>query len=142
MIEKLEFYHGAALVRIVEDPRCEAIQKRDSAYIVNTDSAVLVKYTTKAHSPWRFTLNSDDIERFNEVADRFEGCTLALVCAGDGVCGVSWQTARDLIGDVPGWLAAKRGFSGCYSLSGPIGKLNRKVPLNRWPSIVFEQEVE
>lgn len=140
MIEKLEFYHGAAIIRIVEDVRCTSLRKGEQGYVVNANRAVVIKYTTKANPPWRFTVSDDDISRFDLAARQFDICVLALVCGGDGVCAVHWATARDLLGGVPGWLAAKRNFSGCYAVSGTAGTLKRKVALNQWPSIVFGQE--
>jgi hypothetical protein len=41
MIEKLEYYHGAALVRLIEGPRCEMIGKHQYGYRVI--SAMLCK---------------------------------------------------------------------------------------------------
>jgi hypothetical protein len=140
MIEKLEFYHGAAIIRIIEDVRCRSVGKNDYGYLVNGDRSVLLKYCTKPQSPWRFTVTSDDLARFDTALRHFETCVLALVCGGDGVCAVPWRTLRQLVGSTPGWIAAKRAFSGCYSVSGPAGILKKKVALNQWPSIVFEQE--
>ncbi len=85
MIEKLEFYHGAALVRLVEDRRCVSIAKSELGYIVNEDCMVFVKYTTKANSPWRFTISRDDLTDFDLAHHRFRRCFLALVCGGDGI---------------------------------------------------------
>lgn len=140
MIETLEFYHGAAIIRLIEDPRCRSVGKNEYSYLVNEDRAVLVKYTTKAQSPWRFTISGDDIARFDLVAEQYEVCILVLVCGGDGVCAVPWISARQLLGGMAGWLATNRKFSGCYSVSGPLGTLKRKVALNQWPGIVFRQE--
>lgn len=140
MIEKLEFYHGAAIVRLIEDERCKSVGKNEYGYIVNDNRSVAIKYTTKAQSPWRFTVSEDDIVRYDLAAAKFESCVVALVCGGDGVCSVPWETARELLGGVPGWLAAKRNFNGCYGVSGTGGRLKRKIPVNQWPGIVFGQE--
>jgi hypothetical protein len=140
MIEKLEFYHGAAIVRLIEDDRCKSVGKNEYGYVVNGDRSVVIKYTTKAHSPWRFTVSRDDIARYDLATEKFESCVIALVCGGDGVCSVDWKTARALLGGSPGWLAAKRNFNGCYGVSGVAGTLKKKIPVNQWPGIVFGQE--
>jgi hypothetical protein len=140
MIEKLEFYHGAAVIRLIEDKRCNNVRKVESGYLVNDERAVFLKYTTKAHSPWRFTVSGDDLARYDVTAHQFETCVLALVCGGDGVCSLTWGEARELLGGSPGWLAAKRSFNGCYAINGHTGTLKRKVPLNQWPGIVFAPE--
>jgi len=138
MIDRLEFYHGAAIVRLIEDPRCSSVGKRDFGYSVNGDRFVLVKYTKKAHSPWRFSISLADIERLDAFSKTSAACLLALVCGGDGVCAVSWNAARTLIGSETGWLSAKRLHNESYAVSGPLGDLPKKVALNQWPAIVFE----
>ena len=143
MIEKLEFYHGAAIVRLIEDGRCKSVRKSEYGYLVNEDRSILVKYTTKAQSPWRFTITKDDIERFDRASQRSNVCILVLVCGGDGVCASPWEAARELLSGSAGWLSAKRSHNGCYAFSGPAGTLKKKVALNQWPGIVFDlQEIE
>ena len=140
MIEKQEFYHGAALVRVIEDPRCETIVKHESGYRVNNDRILAIKYSTKARSPWGFTFSGEDISRFEEASREFGECIITLVCGGDGICAFSWSKGLSLLGGSPGRIAAKRGFAGCYAVSGPAGELSGKVAMNRWPAIVFERE--
>jgi len=139
MIEKLEFYHGAAIVRIVEDSRCRSIQKHEMGYVVNGDRLLVLKYTTKAHSPWRFTISPEDRTRVAEVAGAFEACVIGLICGGDGVCGIRWKQLRTLLGDDAGWIALRRVFNGCYAVSGSQGDLGKKVALNQWPGILFQE---
>jgi len=140
MIEKLEFYHGAALVRVIEDARCETIVKHECGYRINNDRILAIKYSTKARSPWGFTFSGEDISRFEATSAEWGECAVALVCGGDGICAVSWSIAASLLGGSPGRIAAKRGFAGCYAVSGPAGELKGKVAMNRWPAIVFERE--
>jgi hypothetical protein len=142
MIEKLEFYHGAALVRVIEDQRCDAIAKHACGYRVNNTRILAIKYSTKAHSPWGFTFSREDISRFKATDAEFGDCIIALVCGGDGICALSWACAGALLAGSPGRIAAKRGFAGCYAVSGPAGELKGKVAMNRWPAIVFEGEDE
>jgi hypothetical protein len=137
MMEKSEFYHGAAVVRIIEDSRCQGISKCEYGYLVNGNKLAYMKYSTKAQSPWRFTLSADDIARLERAVGLYEKCVVGFVCGGDGVCAVRWEIVEELLGSAPGWIAAKRRFSGCYSVSGPLGTLERKVALNQWPGILF-----
>lgn len=140
MIEKLEFYHGAALVRLIEDPRCGSVSKYECGYRVNDRCLVAIKYSTKARSPWGFSFSQDDIDRLQIMAKQFGDCLVALVCGGDGICALSWKELETLLASAPGGISAKRSFSGCYSVSGPAGTLRRKIPMNRWPNIVFDGE--
>ena len=142
MIEKLEFYHGAAIVRIIEDTRCTSVAKHEYGYLVNATRLAFVKYTTKTHSPWRFTVTADDIARLEKAAGRFPTCVLALVCGGDGICAITWESTRELLSGAPGWLAVKRSFNECYAVNGPAGALRRKVALSGWPGILFGREDE
>jgi hypothetical protein len=140
MIEKLEFYHGAALVRVIEDPRCETISKQPFGYRVNNGPVLAIKYSTKARSPWGFTFSGEDISRLDAASEEFGECAIALVCGGDGICAFSWSICASLLGGSPGRIGAKRGFAGCYAVSGPAGELKGKVAMNRWPAIVFETD--
>lgn len=140
MIEKMEFYHGAALVRLIEDPRCETIVKHSCGYRINSDRILAIKYSTKARSPWGFTFSGEDISRFEAASAEFGECAIALVCGGDGICALSWSICASLLDGSSGWVTAKRGFAGCYAVSGPAGELKGKVAMNRWPTIVFERE--
>jgi len=138
MFDRLEFYHGAAIIQVIQDSRCHAIEKIDSGYLINGERPVAIKYTTKEHSPWRFTVNDDDITRFDTALAHYGDLILALVCGGDGVCALSWRSDRAVLGGLPGWLAVKRSFNGCYAVSGSQGELARKVAINRWPDLLFE----
>lgn len=140
MIEKLEFYHGAALVRLIEDARCNRIAKHACGYLVNQSRIIAIKYSTKAHSPWGFTFSQDDLTRISKAEQGSKGCIVAFVCGGDGVCVLFWTTVVALLGNLPGRIGAKRGFGGCYAVTGPSGELKGKVAMNRWPAIVFEND--
>ena len=140
MLEKLEFYHGAALVRLIEDPRCQTIGRHTYGYHVNKTRFIAIKYSTKARSPWGFTFSQNDIVRLRATEKEFGHCVIAFVCGGDGVCGLPWTVVVDLLGNAPGGISAKRAFAGCYAVSGPAGMLKGKVAMNRWPSIVFDGE--
>lgn len=65
MLDKSAYYHGAAVIPILEDARCSSIRKRESlGYVVNNDIFLFIKYTTKARPPWRFTFDQEDIDIF------------------------------------------------------------------------------
>jgi hypothetical protein len=142
MIEKLEFYHGAALVRLIEDPRCKQIAKHVCGYLINHNRIVAIKYSTKANSPWGFTFSQDDLTRISKAEEELAGCVVAFVCGGDGVCVLPWTAVVDLLENAPGRIGAKRGFAGCYAVSGPAGEMKGKVAMNRWPGIVFDGEAK
>lgn len=140
MIDKADFYHGAALVRVVEDTRCQSIAQRPSGYLVNGHAAVCLKYTTKTHSPWRFTLTVDDVRSCESaIADQLL-CVVVLVCGGDGICVVPWNQLSKLVGLAPAWITSKRSFKGSYAVSAANGTLPRRVARNQWPAILFPED--
>lgn len=138
MIEELEFYHGAALVRLIEDPRCEAIRKHGCGYRVNQQRFVAIKYSTKNQSPWRFSFSQEEIDRLQAAMEEFGSCIIALVCGGDGVCALYWSKASNLLGGTPGWISVRRPHGACYGVRGPAGTLKGKIAMKRWPDIIFD----
>ena len=137
MIDKQEYYHGAAIIRLLEDERCQKVQKHNLGYTVNDESLIFLKYSTKSRSPWRFSFSSDEIERLNSLANSFRKIIIVLICGGDGICTISWQEAAGLLANDAGWISAKRNFNEQYGIAGSQGKLKGKVSLREWPSIVF-----
>lgn len=138
MIDKLDYYHGAAIVRLIDDSRFRTISKLDYGYLVNDEILVYLKYSTKGQSPWHFTITPDDMSRLAKAVGARKRCVVGFVCGGDGVCAAPLDSISQLVATTPAWITAKRTFNGSYGLSGPEGTLRRKIALNRWPNIVFE----
>lgn len=142
VLDKSAYYHGAAIIPILEDARCRSIKRVGSlGYVANEDTFLFIKYTTRARSPWRFTFDQEDIDRCTKMAAEHRRLVFGFVCGGDGVCAVNWTQGRDLLGDKPGWIAAARKHNHSYSVWGPNGELRRKISLKRWPGLVFEVDV-
>src|SRR3972149_3125279 len=118
MIPKQEFYHGVAIIRLLDDKRCKTVHKDELGYIVNDRVFVFVKYTTRTRPPWRFTFRQDEVEQLNSRATSFGDIVIVLVCGGDGICAVSWYNASRLLGNKAGWISAKRKFNEQYSVAG------------------------
>jgi len=142
MIDKLDYYHGAAILSLIEDPRCQKISKSEYGYLVNEEAIVCLKYSTKGHSPWHFTVTTDDVSRLTNALAASRRCVVGFVCGGDGVCAAPWASVNQLIAATPAWITAQRAFNGSYGLSGPRGRLKHKIALNRWPNVVFEESDE
>jgi hypothetical protein len=137
MIEKQEFYHGAAVLRIINDPRTSSLRPHLGGYLVNEGIFALVKFSTKATTPWRFTFTRAEIATITSEANaRF--VTIAFVCGGDGICAVRWPELESLIDDRL-WISCSRPFKKRYSVSGPLGDLAGRVPHHRWPGALFAE---
>jgi len=141
MLDKSAYYHGAAVIPILEDTRCRSIRKLGSlGYVVNDDTFLFIKYTTKERSPWRFTFDQEDIDRSVNMASEYRRLVFGFVCGSDGVCAIDWRQGRELLGSKPGWIAAGRKHNHSYSVWGANGELKRKVSLGKWPALVFAAE--
>jgi hypothetical protein len=137
MIDKQEFYHGAAITRLLEDPRCEQLRRRDFGYAVNEGIFVFLKYSTKGRSPWGFVFSGEEARKLKGISGRV---FIGLICGGDGICAVQWEDVRSLLGEVEGSarIAVRRRFNEQYGVSGPAAEFKGKVPVKAWPSLVFD----
>jgi len=139
MLDKSEYYHGAAIIRLMGDARCLAVKKRGFlGYVVNDEIFVFLKYTTKARSPWGFSFNKEDVDHLFTIEQEYKSVVLGLVCGGDGVCALHWSEAKELLGGKPGRIATGRKHNQCYAVWGTKGTWKRKIPLGRWPLLLFE----
>jgi hypothetical protein len=141
MLDKSAYYHGAAVIPILEDSRCRSIRKLGTlGYVLNDEIFLFIKYTTKAGSPWRFTFDQEDIDRCIKMSSEYSRLVLGLVCGGDGVCAVDWGQGHELLGTRPSWIAAARKHNHSYSVWGANGELKRRVSLGKWPALAFGVE--
>jgi len=141
MLDKSGYYHGAALTRLLDDERCRGLRKHGHlGYVVNGETFVFLKYTTKARTPWGFTFDQEDIERCFNMSEQYSRVIIGLICGGDGVCALEWSQARELLGGKPGRIAAGRKHNHSYDVWGTEGEMKRKISLRRWPELLFEQE--
>lgn len=139
MLDKLGYYHGAAIVSLMEDQRCLSVRKRKYlGYVVNENSFVFLKYTARARSPWGFTFDREEVDRCFRMAGEYKNIFVGLICGGDGVCAIDWIDAKNLLGGKPGRIAVGRKHDQSYSVWGTAGELKRKISVNRWPSLLFE----
>ena len=139
MLDKFEYYHGAAIISLMSNKSCESIcAKEKDGYILNKDIFVFVKYRTKARSPWNFTFDQEDIDRCSNMKYSYPQVLIGLVCGGDGVCGLSLSEVNTLLLNKPGSIAVKRKHNHSYSVQGSFGELKYKIPLNRWSTLPFE----
>lgn len=139
MLEKQEFYWGAAIIRLLEDSRCTCLKKEEYGYLVNSTSFVLLKYSTKSRTPWRFIFGEDELARLTDVSNRNSSIVIGLICGGDGVCAIAWTQVLTLLGGKSGWISVRRNFHERYGVAGPKGELDRKVSVRDWPAVLFEQ---
>lgn len=157
-------YHGAALTQIAEHPQFTAInsfgldgEKSRSAFLVNQDIGIYVKYATKRTKPYgefQFTFSEDHIAEIESIADKAEKTFIVFVCvAAEEICCIRRAELQAL-------LAARRQARGydeethtvlvtvpkgksCRVYMNAPGKRKKTlgemvVARNRFPNAVFE----
>ncbi|MFA5829617.1 MAG: hypothetical protein WC843_03930 [Candidatus Gracilibacteria bacterium] len=139
MMDKSHYYHGAAVVSLLENENDFSISKKGFlGYVVNDKIFIFLKYTTKARTPWRFTFDQEDIDRCLKMSSEYNDVAVGLICGGDGICGLKWNEVRCLLEDKPGWISAKRKHNESYGVAGSITELEKKVPVGRWSIFISE----
>ncbi len=139
MIDKLHYYHGAAIVSLLQENEDISVKKKGLwGYVINDQVFVFLKYTTKARTPWRFSFDQEDVDRCLRMLSEYNSLVLGLICGGDGVCALTWKEAQFLLNDKPGWISVKRKHNESYGVAGSISKLKGKIPVERWVKIFYE----
>jgi hypothetical protein len=137
MIDKLHYYHGAAIVSLLEENEDISVKKKGVlGYVINNRVFVFLKYTTKARSPWRFSFDQEDIDRCLKMASEHTEIVLGLICGGDGICALKWEEVESLLDTKPGWISAKRKHNESYGVAGSISKLKGKIPVGKWTNLI------
>ena len=138
MLDKQSFYHGVALIRLLDSDRCQKICRHEFGFKVNDSVFIFFKYRTNSRSPWRFLFSPEEVEKLNQVKKSVKATIVALICGGDGICALDWSDGARLIGDEAGWISVQRKHKEQYAVTGSRDDLGGKVPLKRWPQIVFD----
>lgn len=125
------------MIRVLEDARFVSIKKHALGYIINDEVIVLLKYSTKNRTPWRFSFTLDEMISIETFRKENAKIVIAVVCGGDGVCAIHTEELHSIMGDNPDWMSVRRNFNEQYCVAGPKGMLERKIAFHRWPSIVF-----
>lgn len=82
MIDKADFYHGAALATALNDARFLDVARWPPGYLANDGVLALIKYTTKGGTPWQFTFSTEDVARLQHCPDGVDCVVQALVQTG------------------------------------------------------------
>ena len=146
-ISEKAFFHGAALFEITESEHFTSINKdphvnSSSAYVLNHDTGLYIKYSRTDGPPWGFTFTPDHQDEIRRLFDRYgEKTFIVLVCKNDGICVIDYGIfagCLDLNHTDAEWLEASRPAGGSYRVRGARGEHGRKIPRNSFPSRLFE----
>lgn len=137
MIQESEFYHGAAVLRLIGDERCRSVRPHPLGILVNGTSVALLKHSKKKRPPWRFTVTRGELDLIAGLPSPTALASVALICGGDGVCAITAEELHHLVAGSPGWIAVRRGHHERYAVTGAAADLPRKVTAQRWPDLLF-----
>lgn len=136
-LKKQEFYEGAALHLLVRSGFVTSIQYDVPFFLINEDTVVLLKYSTKTRSPWGFTFTPDEQTKLSNSA--VEGQKyIGLICGADGVAALSFDDYLTIANprNTSIHIACYRNHGKYYDIAGPDGGLNRKVSPSSWQRIL------
>lgn len=142
-INKQDFYEGAALYALARTGTVNSIKWVAPFFFLNGRLAVLLKYSTKGRSPWRFTFTPDeqsDLARIDGVCTT----TIGLICADDGVVGLPFKAFQTIapLSDTALQITCYRDHGEYYEVTGPKGSLPRKISPSYWLRILTEENDE
>lgn len=139
------FYHGSALVRLIQEQRTYGTKLYfgNNCYLVNNESCIYFKHSTKRISPWQFTFMPEHLQ---EIANIESGCKrlfVVLICGEDGICCLNYKEIAQLILvgniDQSKSIRISRGPREKYTVSGTDGELNHKIGDNDFPRRLFDE---
>ncbi|HTQ62211.1 MAG TPA: hypothetical protein VMI32_18445 [Candidatus Solibacter sp.] len=136
-IKKQEFYEGAALHLLARSGKITALRYDPPFFTLNDRLLVLLKYSTRARSPWGFTFTSDE-QALLEAADSRSKIVIGLVCGADGVAAFSYDDYLGIaaVRQSAVHLSCYRRHGEHYEVNGPDGSLGHKVAPSNWRGIL------
>jgi hypothetical protein len=136
-IKKQEFYEGAALYLLVRTGYITSIRYEIPFFIVNEKLTILLKYSTRVRSPWGFTFTPDEQNNLqNKAAEN--ALIIGFICGSDGVASLPFKDFLSIATPRNSsiHIACYRGHGEYFDVSGPDGKLNRKVSPSCWQRVL------
>lgn len=147
MSHEFEFYHGVALCRIIHNCPSAAIRlfspRSNSSYVVNGDTGIFIKYSTRRMSPWQFTFTGRHCDEISMMMRDLPRTFIVLVCRDNGIICLDAAETKQLLGGVSLTscsIHASRKPREKYRVSGgPEGKITYKVADNQFPSRIYRR---
>ena len=93
------FFHGSALVRLVQDRRTKGITlySGNNSYLVNNIACIYLKHCTKRLTPWSFTFQPEHIREIAEIRKNIGNTYIVLICSDDGICCLNYYELSQLV---------------------------------------------
>ena len=140
-IKKQEFYEGAALHRLARTGAIPGIRYYAPFFVVSGELFVLLKYSTRTRSPWGFTFTPDEQEQLHVRAFEHQPVVIAMICGNDGIAAIRYDAYQTIA--FPKTTALRitcaRLYGKYYRVTGPDGRLDRKIAPSEWHQILNPQ---
>lgn len=136
-IKKQEFYEGAALHLLARSGKITGLRYESPFFVLDNRLLVLLKHSTRGRSPWGFTFTADEQALLEEARSK-SAIVIGLICGADGVAAFSYDAYLS-IAPARGsavHVACFRRHGEHYEISGPGGRLERKVAPSNWQRIL------
>lgn len=144
MVREFEFYHGAALTRLIHGHAGITIKQfsnvNNAAYVINQKTGLYIKHSTSRLSPWVFTFKGEHQEEIKTMKQSLGYVFIVLVCGSDGMACLSYDEFKNALDDNHGpaeWIKAARRTREKYAISGSDGKLKTKIGENEFPAKII-----
>ena len=132
-LREYEFYHGAALARLVSIAKTVRVARLDEigsgCYALDEKIGTLIKYATDRLTPWAFTFTAEHKQTLSVLRARYSEVLVLLVCRDDGIVALDYQSTILLIGEgsTTASVSVARRPRQMYSVSGTYGVVARKL---------------
>ena len=144
-MKDFEFFHGAALARIIHKNVSYSIKcysNDNSSYIIDEKVAIYLKYSQKRMSPWTFSFSEIHVSEIKEIKNKFNKIYLVFVCGHNGIACLDLEEFSTVIStenqNFPKWIRASRQKGEKFSISGSDGELKYKIGNSDFPSKIYE----
>ena len=117
--------------------RVRSLRYEQPFFLFNDTLAVMLKYSTGIRSPWAFTFTPEEQEQLQKSASGYQ-TAIGLICGADGVAALTYESFLAVAAprEAALHLACFRRHGEHYELSGPDGKLKRKIAPSNWQKIL------
>lgn len=142
-IQDKDYFHGAALTQIVEDPSFTALNKVDAKYghyLINSNIRLLMKHCSSEKSPWVYTLNPADARIIQRDIDAGSSTFLCLICGLVSICILNQNQILELVSlnpSSPQTIRIEQKKGGSLWAYGSKGDCEKSIPHNAFPGCLF-----
>jgi hypothetical protein len=136
-IKKKEFYEGAALLILASCGEDVCVRYESPFYVLNNNSYIYLKYSTKGRSPWGFTFTHIEQASLRDKSTNSK-VVIGLICGMDGIAALHYSEYQRIAAmrTATIHISCYRLHGEHYEVNGPDGTLGNKVAPSNWRNIL------